>query len=49
MLYKTYQKKNKKNDSQKVDDSPSQNATAEQRKKQISVRFFKDQKQAISV
>jgi hypothetical protein len=38
MLYKTYQKKNKKNDSQKVDE-----------KKKISVRFFKDQKQLISV
>ena len=38
MLYKTYQKKNKKNDSQKVDE-----------KKKISVRFFRDQKQVVSV
>ena len=38
MLYQAYQKKNKKNDSQKVEI-----------KKKISVRFFKDQKQLISV
>jgi len=49
MLYKFYKQKNDKNNSQKVElNSPSPEASAERRKK-ISVRFFKDQKYLISV
>ncbi len=49
MLYKFYKQKNAKDISQKVEDSPSQNATAEQRKKKISVRFSKINQMPVSV
>lgn len=49
MLYKTYQQKNNENNSQKVDEPALAKGFGEAKKKKISVRFFKDQKQLISV